>query len=138
MPLSGLRRVLAENLARVRDANDWTEVELAKHAKIGVGSAHRILNGQNVTLQVLQNISQGLRIPAYYLLIPDYDPEDPPRLLTPDVQVLTDDLKAELVELRALRTMVEGWSSGRTDRASDNVLGSAADRPHHGAKQGKT
>jgi len=80
--MESLDQVLARNLQAVKEETGLSEAEIAKRAKIGAGSAHRALVGQNVRLDTLQALAVWLKVPAWTLLIPGLDPGKPPVLMT--------------------------------------------------------
>lgn len=100
-----LRKVLAENLGKLKAHRNLTEGQLAKNGGIGTGSAHRALVGQNASLATLQGLAKAVGLPAWALLFPGLEPAKPPPL-TPAA-----------IEAEVRRRVKERWDaiSGQLD-----------------------
>jgi transcriptional regulator with XRE-family HTH domain len=77
-----LSLVLKRNALALKAKREISELALARRAGVGSGSVNRVMNGQNVQLDVLAGMSRGLGVPAWMLLVPDFDPDDPPVVST--------------------------------------------------------
>lgn len=75
-----LKKLLAENLVKIKKHKNLTEGKIAKDGKIGTGGAHRALIGQNVTLETIEGLVKATGMPAWQLLFPGLDPSKPPLL----------------------------------------------------------
>ena len=74
--------VLAENLMRLRHANRFTQKQLAKKAGLGEGTIHRASDGKQsaATLETIEALAEAFNLEPWQLLVPDLNPESPPRL----------------------------------------------------------
>jgi hypothetical protein len=78
--MESLERILAANLNAIKKATGLSEGQIAKAARIGTGTAHRALVGQNVQLATLESLASWLKVPAWTLLIAGLDRKNPPKL----------------------------------------------------------
>jgi hypothetical protein len=129
-----LQQALAEAARKLK--GDGSEPEMAARTKLGGGTVHRILKGQNVQLGSLHQFARGFGFEAWQLLVPGFDPSAPPVLLTP---AMLADQAAQQEELETLRAFVEEvrkLGARNTAAAARGHRGAAADLPLEG--QGPT
>lgn len=123
--VSGVLRTLAENVTRLK--GDGTEAEFVKRTRLGAGTVHRMLYGQNVQIHTLDQLAGALRSPdgrrieAWQLLVPDFNLQFPPQLFTPELQV-------ELKALRLWRQRVLDMADSTPQRNEDEQQGRTVQR----------
>lgn len=74
--MESLRKVAARNIAAALAQRGINEPALIKLGMAG-GTAHRVFTGQNLTLDVLDQLATAIKIPAWALLHPDYNASEP-------------------------------------------------------------
>lgn len=97
-----IQQVVAENVKRLKNESKslGTVKQIAKRARIGEGSVHRILHGQVAcAIDTLDAVAVAYGLQAWQLLIPDIDPQNPPTLRT--IGPREDEFMRRLAALRA-------------------------------------
>lgn len=79
---SDTARVFSENVNAAMKADETVSStpKLAKKAKLKTGPISRVRNGKNVTLATLEAVAKGLGVQPWQLLVPGFQPENPPTL----------------------------------------------------------
>lgn len=79
------RRLLAENLRRLMDANNMSTHAMKRASGLPQTTIARILREEvAVTLDTLMPLAKALRLEPWMLLVPDLDPAFPPKILAGD------------------------------------------------------
>lgn len=141
-PSVDTRAILASNLNRLMayavgrkgpDLTTPTAIEGATDGAVSKSAIYQAINKKSdLRLTHIEIIAELFRFPAWYLLYPWLDPENPP-------EILTREIRRELEQLRALRAQVDGWARGSSiDAGAGNGNRDAAPSPDIGAEQGSS
>ena len=94
-----IRKIIADNLKRLKTHHHLTNLKMAKRCHVSEGTINRAMSGEvGVASDVLATIAAGLGLEPWQIMVQNLDPANPPLIakITPEEQALYDRLKAVL------------------------------------------